>query len=67
MQNAMESEMASPVDNPFRFVFSDGFAELLEGLGVCLLVTTYQAGKLMAVRARGGRVIFPRESGRSVS
>src|SRR4051812_35182998 len=40
----------------FRFVFSEGLAELLNRLNISLLVTTYQAGKLMAVRAAGGRV-----------
>src|SRR5436190_381267 len=43
-------------DYPFRSVNSPGFAGLLESLGVTLLVTTYQAGKLMAVRGREGRV-----------
>ena len=42
--------------SPFRYVFSEGFASLLEQLGVSLLLTTYQAGKLMAVRAKGGKV-----------
>lgn len=44
------------VSSPFRYVFSRGFATLLEQLGVSLLLTTYQAGKLMAVRAREGKV-----------
>ncbi|MEF8712690.1 MAG: TIGR03032 family protein [Accumulibacter sp.] len=42
--------------NPFRYVVSPGFADLLEPLESTLLLTTYQAGKLMAVRARAGRV-----------
>lgn len=42
--------------SPFQHVVSEGFAALLEQFGIALLVTTYQAGKLMAVRARGGRV-----------
>ena len=33
-----------------------GNGRLLESLGISLLVTTYQAGKLMAVRGRNGRV-----------
>ena len=41
---------------PVRYVFSQGFAALLEQSGASLVVTTYQAGKLMAVRARGGKV-----------
>lgn len=47
---------ASDTDSPFRSVHSPGFAGLLETLGITLLVTTYQAGKLMAVRGRAGRV-----------
>lgn len=43
-------------DRPFRSVNSPGFGDLLENLGITLLVTTYQAGKLMAVRSRDGRV-----------
>src|SRR5436190_15335364 len=43
-------------DYPFRSVNSPGFADLLESLGVTLLVTTYQAGKLMAIRSREGRI-----------
>lgn len=40
----------------FRYVHTHDFTDLLAQLGVTLLVTTYQAGKLMAVRAREGRV-----------
>ena len=47
---------ASIAESPFRSGNSPGFASLLESLGISLLVSTYQAGKLMAVRARGGRV-----------
>lgn len=43
-------------ESPFRSVNSPGFAGLLESLGITLLVTTYQAGKLMAVRAHEGRI-----------
>ena len=43
-------------DSPFRSVNSSGFAGLLEDLGITLLVTTYQAGKIMAVRGHEGRV-----------
>jgi len=42
--------------SPFRSVNSSGFAGLLEHLRISLLVTTYQAGKLMAIRGRDGRV-----------
>ena len=50
----MANDAAS--ESPFRSANSPGFAALLEGLGVTLLVTTYQAGKLMAVRGSEGRV-----------
>src|SRR5581483_2983329 len=51
----MASEPAA-TESPFRSVNSPGFAGLLEALDITLLVTTYQAGKLMAVRGRQGRV-----------
>src|SRR6516225_12102348 len=38
----------------FRYRQTDGFAALLHQLGASLLVTTYQANKLLAVRAAGG-------------
>src|SRR4051794_23326739 len=43
-------------ESPFRSVNTPVFAELLEHLGITLLVTTYQAGKLMAIRGHAGRV-----------
>jgi uncharacterized protein (TIGR03032 family) len=52
---ATDPEQAAP-ESPFRSVHSPGFAGLLETLGVTLLVTTYQAGKLMAVRGHEGRI-----------
>ncbi len=41
---------------PIEYVHSDSFVALLEHLGVSLLVSTYQAGKLMLVRATDGRL-----------
>jgi uncharacterized protein (TIGR03032 family) len=38
----------------FRYTQTDSFVELLHGLGASLLVSTYQANKLLAVRAGGG-------------
>jgi uncharacterized protein (TIGR03032 family) len=38
----------------FRYRQTDGFAALLHQLGASLLATTYQANKLLAVRAAGG-------------
>jgi len=57
---ANETDQRPPADteaaNPFRYVVSPGFAGILEQLKSTLLLTTYQAGKLMAVRAQAGRV-----------
>ena len=43
-------------ESPFRCIHSVGFPHLLQQLGVTLLVTSYQAGKLMAVRNLEGRI-----------
>jgi uncharacterized protein (TIGR03032 family) len=43
-------------ESPFRCVHSVGFPHLLQQLGVTVLVTSYQAGKLMAVRNLEGRI-----------
>ena len=40
----------------FEFTQSDSFAPLLRRLGVSLLVTTYQANKLLVLREHGGGV-----------
>jgi uncharacterized protein (TIGR03032 family) len=45
-----------PADSPFRAVHSLGFPQLLEQHQISLLVTTYQAGKLMVVRAHKGEM-----------
>jgi uncharacterized protein (TIGR03032 family) len=47
---------AAEAPEPLRSVHSEGFPELLRGLGVSLLVTTYQAGKLVIVREQEGRL-----------
>lgn len=39
-----------------RSVHTHSFAQLLEGLGCSVLVTTYQAGKLVILREQGGLV-----------
>ncbi len=57
---------------PFRYQHTVSFAELLEELGATLLVTTYQAGKLAAFRASGGKLTlllrtFDRAMGVAVS
>jgi uncharacterized protein (TIGR03032 family) len=54
---ATDPASATPAaESPFRSANSPGFAELLESLRITLLVTTYQAGKLMAVRSQEGRI-----------
>jgi uncharacterized protein (TIGR03032 family) len=44
----------SPAAVEFRYTQTDGFVALLHQLGASLLATTYQANKLLAVRAAGG-------------
>src|SRR5436305_780918 len=39
---------------PFHYVQTDSFAALLQQLGASLLVSTYQANKLLVARAAGG-------------
>jgi uncharacterized protein (TIGR03032 family) len=43
-------------DTPFASVHTSSLAELLTALGASVLVTTYQAGKVVVVRAEGGQV-----------
>src|SRR6185312_1200236 len=45
---------AAPAAVEFRYTQTDRFVELLHRLGASLLVSTYQAIKLLAVRAGGG-------------
>lgn len=42
---------AAPSEVAFHYVYSTNFAELLQRLGASLLVSTYQAGKVAAVRS----------------
>ncbi|WP_406694878.1 TIGR03032 family protein [Singulisphaera sp. Ch08] len=63
---------APAVLEPLRAGHTDGFPELLRTLGVSLLVTTYQAGKLVVVREQDGRLNthfrnFPMPMGLAVS
>jgi uncharacterized protein (TIGR03032 family) len=51
-----EARVQDDAGPPFSYVFSPGFAELLDEIGSALLVSTYQAGKLMVVRSREGRL-----------
>jgi uncharacterized protein (TIGR03032 family) len=41
---------------PFEYVYSEDFAQFLASLGASMLVSTYQAGKLMVIRAQAGRM-----------
>lgn len=53
----MSEKAPSPAPKePAGFHYTSEFAELLEALGASLLVSTYQAGKVAAVRATGGRL-----------
>jgi uncharacterized protein (TIGR03032 family) len=53
-------EAATPKPPPaavaFHYVQSESFVALLEQLGASLLVSTYQANKLLVVRAAGGGI-----------
>ncbi len=50
------SETKEATEADFRYIHSDNFPALLEALSATLLITTYQAGKLVAFRSRGGRI-----------
>jgi uncharacterized protein (TIGR03032 family) len=51
-QNTPSASPAASVE--FRYTQTDSFVEVLHGLGASLLVSTYQANKLLAMRAGGG-------------
>lgn len=48
------TESPEPTNDPLRSVHTNTFPELLLKLGASLLVTTYQAGKLVILREDGG-------------
>src|SRR5439155_14788940 len=56
MAEADVATAAGPAEIPFRYVHTSGLPALLEELGASLLVSTYQAGKLVVVRAAQGRL-----------
>ena len=63
---------SSPADEPLRSVHTAGLPQLLATNRISLLVSTYQAGKLIVVRADGSRVnthfrTFPSPMGLAVS
>jgi uncharacterized protein (TIGR03032 family) len=47
----------SPIDQEFRYIHTSNLPDLLEELGISLFISTYQAGKLMVVRAHQGKLI----------
>jgi uncharacterized protein (TIGR03032 family) len=53
---AGQSETAQGADTAFEYIHSEGFAPLLAEAPIALLVSTYQAGKLMLIRPDGGRL-----------
>jgi uncharacterized protein (TIGR03032 family) len=53
-QGTPSASPAAPAAVEFRYTQTDRFVELLHELGASLLVSTYQANKLLAVRAGGG-------------
>ena len=56
MPDVSPNTPSSNSGQPFHYVHSSAFPAILEELDVTLLVTTYQAGKLVVIRASGGRV-----------
>src|SRR5215470_16546227 len=53
-QGAPSASPAALAAVEFRYTQTDSFVELLHRLGASLLVSTYQANKLLAVRAASG-------------
>lgn len=49
-----ESNLENPQESPLRSVHTTNFAEILGSLSISLLVSTYQAGKLIVVRNDNG-------------
>src|SRR5262245_25606027 len=53
-QSTPSASPAASVAVEFRYTQTDSFVEVLHRLGASLLVSTYQANKLLAVRAGSG-------------
>src|SRR2546423_14404130 len=53
-QSTASASPPAPAAVEFRYPQTDSFVELLHRLGASLLVSTYQANKLLAVRASSG-------------
>jgi uncharacterized protein (TIGR03032 family) len=56
MADLQTSTEPGPPDSPFRYVHSAELPDVLSTLDGSLWVSTYQAGKLVVVRAAGGRI-----------
>jgi uncharacterized protein (TIGR03032 family) len=54
MTTSTDTPPTAPAPQPLRSVHTDSFGPLLEQLGISLLVSTYQAGKLIVLRADQG-------------
>src|SRR5260370_269944 len=54
MTTQTDSPPTVPPQEPLRSVHTASFGQLLEQLGITLLVSTYQAGKLVVLRADDG-------------
>jgi uncharacterized protein (TIGR03032 family) len=54
MPQAASPGPAPPVPVAFHYTQTDSFVALLQQLGASLLVSTYQANKLLVARAAGG-------------
>jgi uncharacterized protein (TIGR03032 family) len=55
-KRAAEAPPQPPGPVEFRYTQTESFVTLLQQLGASLLVSTYQANKLLAVRAAGGGI-----------
>ena len=51
---APEGEAGGPQPEPLRSVHTTSFPQILQNRGISVLVTTYQAGRLVVLRADGG-------------
>ncbi len=56
-ERAEADQSSAPLQKErLQYVFGGELPDLLQQLGISLVVSTYQAGKLMIVRSRGGRI-----------
>jgi uncharacterized protein (TIGR03032 family) len=53
-ETVLEQPVPQPAASPLRSVHTTSFSALLDELGASVLVTTYQAGKVVVLRAEGG-------------